>query len=74
MPPQHPPCAGQPSPKPQPIRSAIDEPLLPFEIAPAPPLISRLTLPPHSGQVEIGGSDIFCRRSKWWLHAVHSYS
>jgi len=41
-----------------------DEPLLPFEIAPAPPEISRFTLPPHSGQSRSGASDIFCRRSK----------
>jgi len=54
--------------------SAADEPPLPFEIAPAPPLINRFTLPPHSGQAETGASDIFCRRSKWRLHTAHSYS
>jgi hypothetical protein len=49
---------------PQPVRSlAAAWPLL-FVIAPAPPLISRFTLPPHSGQADTAGSDIFCRRSK----------
>jgi hypothetical protein len=51
-------------PSPQPIRSADDDPPLPFVIAPAPPLIKRFTLPPQSGQTETGSSDIFCRRSK----------
>jgi hypothetical protein len=58
---------------PQLMDSAGEEPL-PFVIAPAPPLISRFTLPPHSGQTETGGSDIFWRRSKCWLHAAHWYS
>jgi hypothetical protein len=48
--------------------------LLAFVIAPAPPLISRLTWPPHSGQTESGFSDIFWRFSKRWLHAAHWYS
>jgi len=34
-------------------------------MAPAPPLISRFTCPPHCGQDSSGWSDIFCRRSKW---------
>jgi hypothetical protein len=54
----------QAPPAPQPMFSAEAEDALPFVIAPAPPLISRFTLPPQSGQMETGASDIFCRRSK----------
>jgi hypothetical protein len=48
--------------------------LPPFVIAPAPPLISLFTLPPHSGQASIGASDIFCRFSKRQWQASHKYS
>jgi hypothetical protein len=35
----------------------------PFVIAPAPPLISRFTRPPHWGQISMAASDIFWRFS-----------
>jgi hypothetical protein len=75
MPPQHPPFWPQHAPPiPHAGRSKDRDSPLPFVIAPAPPLISLFTLPPQSGQSAIGASDIFWRRSKWWLHAAHSYS
>jgi hypothetical protein len=36
---------------------------LPFDIAPAPPLISLRTCPAQCGQRSNAGSDIFCRAS-----------
>jgi hypothetical protein len=65
---QHPPTSSQA------LRASDPECSLTFDIVPAPPLISLFTLPPHSGQTAIGGSDIFWRRSKWQLQAAHSYS
>jgi hypothetical protein len=53
--PQHPPFMPQHAPPaPHPIFAAGDDAVFPFVIAPAPPLISRFTLPPHSGQMETG--------------------
>jgi hypothetical protein len=46
----------------------------PFDITPAPPLMSLFTAPPHPGQAFTSGSDIFCRRSKWSPQSRHSYS
>jgi hypothetical protein len=46
----------------------------PWVMAPAPPLMRRLTGPPQEGQEFSSGSDIFCRRSKWLLHSRHWYS
>ena len=58
---------GQAPPPQQPPRpqvgpgSAEDAELPPLEMAPAPPLMSRSTGPPHLGQVVRGASDIFWR-------------
>jgi hypothetical protein len=46
----------------------------PWVIAPAPPLMRRLTRPSQDGQEFSSGSDIFCRRSKWLPHSRHWYS
>jgi hypothetical protein len=48
--------------------AALDAPLV---MAPAPPLMRRLTGPPQEGQEFSSGSDIFCRRSKWLPHSRH---
>ena len=72
--PQQAPPGLQHEPGPQDGPASEKEASPPLEMAPAPPLMSLFTLPPHSGQTEIGASDIFCRRSKWQLHTVHLYS
>jgi hypothetical protein len=52
----------------------VAEAAAPFVMAPAPPLMRRLTVPPQEGQELISGSDIFWRRSKCPPHSRHSYS
>jgi hypothetical protein len=48
--------------------------LAPFVIAPAPPLMSRCTAPPHAGQDSIAASDIFWRLSKRAAQSSQRYS
>jgi len=48
--------------------------LAPLVMAPAPPLMSLFTRPPHSGHCSIAASLIFCRFSKWQEHSSHRYS